>query len=306
MASNSVVSLLDAIQGDKTFSTVSNVKSDKIADLLAGLYEADKNATNQNEWSIGDLTKKWFATQGERQQQARQEMAALDRFYTGDLANELAGIRAKRRSAFTDATDRALAGITRNKNLGLLGGDSSGGSYANRIALGLGRDAEISAALDAVNQEKSDLNYLTGNQINLAGRRGQIGDAAYLRGLMPGQLRSQEVSRRIGNLGMMDSIDKSNTFYGLKQDRSTLDQVGEVAAALYQAYQEYQQMGSPGMGGGMGGMGGMMGGGGGGGGGGGSPSQANAVRYESMFGSGGPSGQPIDFNYQNSSFGGMA
>lgn len=283
--------IIGAFAGEPKFDVKRNVKNDQIQDLIYQLMEAEKNAGFSNEWSITDLTKKFYATQGERQNQAKQEVGTLDRFYNGAIADELAQIRQARKAAYRDATDRAVSGINRGRNLGLLAGDVAGSSYLDRIALGQARDAEITGALDDVNQQKQDLNWLTGNQVNLAGRRGQIADSALMRILVPSQLRSQEVARKAGMFGAINALDKSNTFYGLSKDRTTLDQVGEGLDGLVQLAMEIYGTGALG---GMGGMGGGMGGAGGGAGsamgmlgsmgGGGGGGQSNAVRYESMFG----------------------
>lgn len=225
--------------GANDTKTVSNIKSENIADLIAQLQEAEKTATHQTEWGIAETIKRIFASQAQRQQQAKQEVGSIDRFYDGSLEGELAGIRARRGAAYRDSTDRALAGIRKGKNLGLLSGDTTGGSYFDRIALGSSRDAEIAAALDAVNQEKADLNYLTGNQVNLAGRRGEISDAALMRLLIPGRLRTDETRRRLGMTGGINDLDKSNTFYGLREELDTTAKIAGVANEMWTGYLEY-------------------------------------------------------------------
>lgn len=281
--------IIGAFAGEPEFDVKRNVKSDNIADLIAQLQEAEKKAAFQNEWSISDLTKKFFATQGERQQQAKREADVFKSFSDGRMASRLGADETEFARATEGLRDLNLAQIAKGRSRGFLGGDVAGSSYLDRTAFGLQNEAQTRAARDIVDRKRSNLNWLTGNQVNSAGRAGQVEDAALMRILMPGQLQSQEVARRGNFLNLLNSLDKSNTFYGLSKDRTTLDQVGEGLDGVVQLAMEIYGTGA------MGGMGGGMGGGGGGGmgsamgmlgsmGGGGGGKQPDAVRYESMFG----------------------
>jgi hypothetical protein len=224
--------MIRAFKGEDTFSLLKNVKNPRIDQLISDLLDSEGKVSSQNDQSITDFVHQYLGQQGDRTRQAKQEVSTLDKFYDGGVENMLSDIRAARRQAYRTATDRGIDEIRKNRSLGFLSGDSVGSSYLDRIAMRQGGDAEIAASLDDVNQRKSDLNYLLGNQVNLAGRRGALMDSVLARLLTPVNLRGGEMARRIGNLGSLNQIEKSNTFYGLQKDHDTIDQVADFGNAF--------------------------------------------------------------------------
>lgn len=221
-----------AFGGDDEFSVLKNTKSTAIENYLNQLLQSENEVGNRNRADIEQFSGEFIGEQGKRKAQAGQETKSIDKFYDGTVERLLADIRGRRREAYRASTDRGVAGINKNRSLGFLGGDTPNNSYQNRQAMGLARDAEIQFGLDDTNQEKADLNYLLGNQIGLAGKRGSIGDSVLSRLLYPGQLRGAELGRATGSLGSLNQIEKSNTFYGLQKDRDALDQVSDFFNAL--------------------------------------------------------------------------
>lgn len=221
-----------AFGGDDEFSVLKNTKSEAISNYLNQLLQSEYDVGNRNRADIEQFSGEFIGQQGNRKSQAKQETKSIDKFYDGTVERLLSDIRGRRKEAYRASTDRGVAGINKNRSLGFLGGDTPNNSYQNRQAMGLARDAEIQFGLDDTNQEKADLNYLLGNQIGLAGKRGAIGDSVLSRLLYPGQLRSAELGRATGSLGNLNQIEKSNTFYGLQKDRDALDQVSDFFNAL--------------------------------------------------------------------------
>lgn len=251
------------------------VKSQNIAALMASLQEAEQKAAFKNEWSIADFTKKHFATQWERQQQANQEADVFRKFHDGRMAATLAADETEFDRTTDGLLDLNLAEIANGRSRGFLGGDVAGSDRLERIAFGLQNQAKTRAARDIVDRKRSNLNWLTGNQVNSVGAVNNTLDKALMRILVPGQLQGQEVARRGGMLGLLDQIDKSNTFYPVNKNRTWMHQLGEGLDGVMELAQEAASIYGSAMGGGA--MGGSK------------PDTSrkdnqSSVRYESMFG----------------------
>lgn len=234
------------------------------------------SARSQNQAGLSDFITKYLADQGNAEKYAGQETGAISQFYNGDMANQLAALRAKRTSAVTNAADVGVQQALRNVDLSRVGEQGGGGSYDRRLAIGAVTPIRTAAALDSVNQERGDLDYLTGNRIALAGARTGIADRLAGRALVPGQARFSALSQQTGGLAPIIQQDQANKFYGIKQDPGLLDRMQQEVQFLQglqsimknqygtasEAYGGWSGMGGGGgMGGMMGGMGGMRRGG---------------------------------------------
>lgn len=233
---------------------------------------------NQSEWNdvYGKFKNDWQAGQPAAENQAKQESSFLDKFYNGDFASHLAGLRAQEANAKRAAGDRALqfaSGAT--DRAALLRGEPTGTSSATRaMALRQGKDIENDVALSGVARERADLGTVTQAQLGALGARTGILDAVTKRQLLPHQLNDQELMFAIQALHNIQSTRMGAASPVFWREKSGSEKVGDIldtfADSAYKganAYASFSGMGGGGMGGGMGGMGGggKSGGGGGGG-----------------------------------------
>lgn len=113
----------------------------------------------------------------------RKSQPSVDSLTAGDLAQlnfindpmgyqaAMANLRARRKTAVTDATTNLLGDLRRSLSMGRIGGGGGAGlsSYLSRIAAGEAGKLRVNEALDAAGQERSDLGAL------IAARQGTIG-----------------------------------------------------------------------------------------------------------------------------------
>lgn len=220
-------------------------------------WQTSRTGTQQ---AFNDYLAKYKANQGQFDTQIGQESAAADQFYNGNMAQRLSELRAKRSTAVNSAADVAAQQAMRSVNSNRLTGQGSGSSYDQRVATGALVPIRTQAALDDVNQQRSDLGYVTQNQLALTGQREDLGNRAASYGLAPEMLRQQMNQSEISSLGGITNLDQANNFYGLKKDRNFW---GELSGAVDQDIASNYAMFSSiwGMGGGGGGGGGGAGGG---------------------------------------------
>jgi hypothetical protein len=226
--------------GSQDVNVVSKVKNPQIQGQIDRSL-GDLNANRAGEQAgLDDYISKYLANTANAERQTGQETGAIDKFYNGDMANQLSQLRASRQKAVGDAADVAAKQGLRSAAGNLVAGDGGGGSYASRLAMGATIPVKTQAALDNANQERADLNYLTTNQVNLAGARTGMQDTLAARGLMPSSARAAVYSRDLNQLGQATNLDQANKFYGLKKDSNTaadivdsVDQGIMNAAAIY-------------------------------------------------------------------------
>lgn len=235
-----------------------------------GDWTAARNAT---QGGLGDYIRKYLANQGDSEKYAGQETGAISRFYNGDMAAQLAALRAKRSTAVNAAADVGVNQALRNVDLSRVGGEGGSSSYDKRLAIGAVTPIRTQAALDNATQERADTDYLTGNQIALSGARSGIADRLAGRALVPGQASFSALKDETGGMAPVVGLDQSNKYYGIKQDPGLLDRMQQevqflqgLQSIMKNQYGTVSEAGTGWAGGGMGGggggggMGGMMGG----------------------------------------------
>ena len=210
---NSVVSLtknpqlqarLDAnlSQYDKTRDASSKALDQYIADFLAGNKTASTRAT--------------------------QEQGVIDRYYNGDVERQLADLRTRRAAASDQALARALGYATAAQNRDQIIRSGTGSSYDRQLALKTGADLNLTNLLDNLNQERSDWNFLQGNQLGLIGKRTGIADALAARDLVPSGAMQANLGWNMDTLNRLLGLDQSNKFYGVKYNPSGSEMAGNV------------------------------------------------------------------------------
>lgn len=268
-----LVTDIGALAGDKgKFYTQRNTKNQAlkryIDEYIKG-FGAERSA-GQN--TLNDYITKYLAGSADAQARATQESDVIGQFYNGSLAQKLAQLRASRAAAVNSAADLSVADTIRRLNSSRLGEGGGPSSYDTRLGISATAPIRAQAAIDNANAERSDLNYITNNELALTGQRQALQDAIAARGLVPYNLRRQNYAQDLGILGQLGEQDRANTFYGLRYEKPKSELAGNVTNDVIQAAMDIYTGGASGM------LSGAMGGGGGGGGGG-------AGGLLSMFGS---------------------
>lgn len=151
-----------------------------------------------------------------------QEQSSLDQFYNGGMAQQLAALRNSRATAANAAADSAVAEALHGVKSSAVGGQGTGSSYEDRLAMGAVLPIRTNVALQNADLARGDLNYLTQNQIGLAGQRTAMGDALAGRALVPYGVQAGMLGQNLGFQGQLLNQDQLNHFYGLHQDPSTI------------------------------------------------------------------------------------
>lgn len=215
--------VLGLFQSDPTFRTLRNVKNpelgSRIDDSLAA-YDTVKNSGND---ALGDYITKYLAGTAAADSTSKQEIGNIDQYYNGSIDSQLAQLRAQRAKAVGDAaTYGANVGLA-NSNRSLVGGDGSGGSYADRLRMGATQPYFVNAAVDNATQAKSDFDATNAARLALTGKRTQLADMNAGRALQPEQIRRNLFSQNLDYLKNIGEQDRGNTFYGLQQKTTDLD-----------------------------------------------------------------------------------
>lgn len=187
----------------------------------------------------------WASGQGVADSNAKQEGSFLDKFYNGDFAGYLSGLRAREADAKRAAGDRALEfarGATDRASL--VRGEPTGTSSATRaMAYRLSKDVENDVALNGINRERGDFDYLNRSQQAFMGRRTALADAVKTRQLLPHQLNNAELMAAIQQLGGIQALrngSSSPEFYKdldtIQRVAGTFDTVVDTAGNLVSAY----------------------------------------------------------------------
>ena len=197
-------SRLDAqlTQYDKARDTSSKALDQYIADFLAG----NKTASSR----------------------AGQEQAVIDRYYNGDVERSLADLRTRKSAASNQALARALGYMTAAQNRDQITRTGTGSSYDRQLALKTGADLNLSNLLDNLNQERSDWNFVQGNQLGLVGKRTGIADALAARDLVPSGAMQANLGWNLDTLNKLLGLDQSNKSYSVKYNPSGSEMAGNI------------------------------------------------------------------------------
>lgn len=211
------------------FKTISKVKHRPWWNRVMGMYdEYDADAT-RSRGDIDSFTGQWEDAYRRFQPQ---EDKAVGRYFSGAMGKALELMRMRRKAAVEDAGARALDTVRRDNKLNLLGSGVGGSSYLTRMGLGAASDINIRNALDQSNAERGDLDYLERTKLGLLGQR--LNARRNL--LMPYQVRTSDLARRIGVLGNLGGQLDASTFTGITQKRDWMDKAGEFTDGLYSLY----------------------------------------------------------------------
>jgi hypothetical protein len=249
--------VLRATAGPPKFSTVSSVKNPAIAAANNATLGQFTGAAAGENAALGDYISQYMSQQPEARKATDQETGAISGFYNGAMSNQLAQLRAQRGQAMTAAANlasqQALGGLNRSR----VASEGGSGSYNARLAQGALTPIRVQAALDDANQSRSDLGYVTQNQIGLAGQRNALNErqAAASSGLIPQQQRMAALGQQTGILSGIGNVDQQNTFYGLQQAPNMWADIADSAdAGIMNAAAMYGSVAGGGMGKARGGL----------------------------------------------------
>jgi len=141
-----------------------------------------------------------------------QEIGTIDQFYNGQMASQLAQLRAAQNAAGIDAanlySNRAIRGV----NSGLLGMPGGGSSYGSRMLIDATAPYYVQAAQADAAAQRADLGYLTQNQLGLAGQRQKMMADLAAYGLVPENVRQQNFGNYLGNLAALEQLFNQGTY----------------------------------------------------------------------------------------------
>lgn len=257
-----LVADIGAAAGDEGESTiqslVKNPQLQKRLDDALGDYDKTKSSSSM---ALDQFIKDYLAGNKTASTRSTQEQGELDRYYNGDVERDLASLRQRRAGAGDQALSRALAYMTRGRNMDRVGGFGGDSSYDRQLALKQGSDLSLQTLMENLSQERADQDYLRQMQLGLAGKRTGMADALAARGLVPSQMQKQELGWSMGSLNDFLRMDNLNKIYGVKYEPSAWETAGAITGDVASLAASIYSGGATDM------MGGMMGGGGGGGGG---------------------------------------
>lgn len=210
---------IDSFSGNNV-NVTSKTKNKDLQKQIDAALASYSDVKGAGDAALSDYIAKYLGQAKDSSVRSQQEIGTEDQFYNGQMAGQLAQLRASRTKALTNAANRSSSYALANSNRSRLNDEGGGSSYNTRLLARNVQDIQTSAAVDESNQERSDLGYVTGNQLALTGKRNEIANAEAGYGLVPQQVRAQMYQQNLGQLGSLGQLDQMNKFYGLKQDRS--------------------------------------------------------------------------------------
>lgn len=236
MLASLVGGIADAFQGTPDYQSINVTKNGAIDYLQNQLLGDANSARTSGQSALRDYIKQFLAGNSTATANTGQETAAIGGFYNGDVARQLAQLRAQTSTATNNAADVATQQALRYVDLSRLGGDGSGSSYDQRLAMANLTPIRVQAGLSDANQARTDYGYLTGQQLALAGQRTALENQLAQRALAPQQARLAMLGANTGNLNSLSALDNLNHTYGIQQQMSTIDKLNQGGQKTEQSY----------------------------------------------------------------------
>ena len=248
-----------------TESLVYLVKNKPIQSSLDDLISQYKSNTSADSTDLNSYIQNYLSQAPQAAKQTGQETGAIGSFYSGDVANTLAGYRAQQSQLGDLAVQQALAQNRGMMNRSTMGGGSGDSSWNNRYGIGVDSGLNLNNDLANLNQSRQDYSSVLNGQIGNAGRRQALQDALTQRGLVPMQARQGMMGADASELSGLTSLNNANNMFGARYNPSMADAGSAIASGLGGTLSQGVGVGSSIYGGLGGGGGGSSGGGGGGG-----------------------------------------
>lgn len=233
--------------GSDDVNVVTKVKNPAIQSAIDQALSNYKGYAGQEQSALGDYITKYLGQQGQFEKNVGQESGAIGQFYTGEMGQKLSALRQNRAAAVNAAADVGVKQALANVNRSRLGEQGGGSSYDRRLAIGAVLPIRTQAALDNANQERTDLGYVTQNQLGLTGQREALSNALASYGLVPYATAAGVGTRNLGQLSGITNLDQANKFYGLKKDKNTFADISDsIDSSVLSAASIYSSAGGGG------------------------------------------------------------
>lgn len=207
----------DAGATTNPFSTIRNTKSpeqEARIGQVAGDFDAARTTTGN---ALAEFTKKFLGNTPAAERNVAQENAVVEGYYSGDVGNTLAALRARRAAAVEAAGNRALDYERRNRNVTQLMSGGTGSSYLDRLGIKAATDQRTKEAVEQAELERKDFDYVQSGKLGLRGARTTALDALANRALVPADATNRALSELLQRLESVGRLDLANTFYGIQK-----------------------------------------------------------------------------------------
>ena len=252
-ALGSVVTAIGGATGDQgSYSLDTLTKNQGIQSALNNLIGSYNSQVSNDSTDLNSYIKNYLAGTNQATQNTAQETGAIDRYYNGDVARQLAGLRAQQSQLGNQSVAQALAYQRGNQNRALVTGGGGDNSYDNRIGIGTAANLNLANNLQNLTQQRSDINQVDQSQLALAGQRNNLADALAARSLVPAQAGQNMLASETQDLSALPAISNANNLFGAQYNPSMAEYGGQITSGMFGA--AGQAAGSSGGGGGGGGL----------------------------------------------------
>lgn len=233
-AISSVFTGIGALQHNYgTYSPVDVTKDTGIQSSLGSLINQYQGQQAQDSTDLGSYIKQYLAGNNQAAQNTGQESSAINRYYNGDVARQLADLRAQQSQLGNQSVAQALAYQRGNANRAMVAGGGGGdNSYNNRIGVGTAANLNLANNLALLGQNRADINQVNQGQLSLVGQRNSLADALAARTLTPDQVANQNLAAQAGVLSGLTGISNANNLYGARYNPSASDAGAMIGGGL--------------------------------------------------------------------------
>lgn len=235
-ALGSVVTAIGGATGDQgSYSLDTLTKNQGIQSALNNLIGSYNSQVSNDSTDLNSYIKNYLAGTNQATQNTAQETGAIDRYYNGDVARQLAGLRAQQSQLGNQSVAQALAYQRGNQNRALVTGGGGDNSYDNRIGIGTAANLNLANNLQNLTQQRSDINQVDQSQLALAGQRNNLADALAARSLVPAQVGQSMLSAEGQDLNGITGISNANNLFGVQYNPSMADYGGQITGGMFGA-----------------------------------------------------------------------
>jgi len=214
------------LSGKGKTKTVTNVKNPALQRWIdQGITDyAGIRAGGQE--GLADWVQSFIADKPSAAKRSAEEIANLDRYYSGAAANQLGALGRAEDAAYQAAADRAAGMVRANRSRAEVGGGGPD-TYYDRLALRNTGDIMTNAAANAASRDRAQWEWMERMKSGLSGQRQSLADAYSGRALLPSMMARNMERENMGHLGSLGELDRGNKFYGLKYEPTTWERVSQ-------------------------------------------------------------------------------
>lgn len=214
----------------KQLSFTRNPQLQQSLGTLIGNYNTTASA---NRADLNSYISDFLSNKGTMTANTGQETSAINRFYNGDVARQLAELEAQQSQLGDRAVSQGLAYARGGLNRSIAGGGGGAdSSYLNRATLGTATDINLQNDQNLLNQRRGDVMYLNQMPVQLAGQRNALLNATAGYDLLPVQARQNEVGWEAGVLNSLMGANNANNAYAYQYQPSNWQLAGNLVGDL--------------------------------------------------------------------------